>query len=174
MPISATGPRIRRTAERGLTLVELLLALAIAGLAASAVLITLPPGRESLDAAGASLAAKLRFAANLAVLRGETVGADVTVDGYRFYRLQARGWQLIEQDSPLAPSSWQEPMRVELRQHGLPLSITREEARQPDPRLRFEPIGLATAFTLHLSRDQHRLTIRGDTAGEVVLEAGND
>lgn len=176
MPISATGPKTTdsRRGERGLTLVELLVGLAIAGLAASAVLLSLPPARDSVPVKAERLAARLRAAADLAVVSGRSIGMEVTQEGYRFYRREAAGWRPLGRNSSLEAAGWPASVEADLVL-GRPLFVAAESVRDaaPSPVIRFEPIGLATPFTLQLRAAGEAIRIRGDRAGVITLEPGD-
>jgi len=176
-PRFAAGARSRfginsRRGERGLTLVELLVGLAIAGLAAAAVLLALPPGRESLPAEAERLAAKLRAAADLAVISGRMIGVEVTARGYRFYRREAQGWEPLAVDPALEAGAWSTAVTAHLVREGAVFAAADDtQGGATSPGIRFDPIGLATPFELRLAAADEALRIRGDMAGAIILEA---
>lgn len=160
--------------QRGLTLVELLVGLAIAGLAASAVLLSLPPARASLPAEAERLASRLRAAADLAVVTGRSIGVEVTGEGYRFYRRAADGWRPLGSNPTLKAADWSTPVETDLVREGTVFAASDSaQDRSPPPSIRFDPIGLATPFTLRLAAGGEAFRIRGDMAGAIALESGD-
>lgn len=91
--------------DRGFTLVEMMVVLTLIGLAAAAVILTLPPS------GGSALTDATRFAARVAALRdrsvieGRTHGLWVTASGYGFERRAADAWQPLD-DGRLSRSDW--------------------------------------------------------------------
>lgn len=161
-----------RAAERGLTLVELLVGLAIAGLAAGAVILTLPASPDTLEREGVRLAAKLRAASDLAILSGQSIGVSITPAGYRFHRMEGGTWRAFGSGSPLTPADWPDAVRAELETGGMLVAEAAGEENQPD--LRFEPVAMATPFTLRLLGWGERFAITGDGAGHIRLMRGED
>lgn len=159
-------------AECGLTLVELLIALAIAGMAASAVVLTLPASGDALSREGARLAAKLRLAGDLAVLRGHPIGLELTADGYRFVRLEAGDWRVLDEIAPLAAADWSAPSAIRL-DSGETAFVREDDTALGEgaPAIRFDAIGLASPFTLRIARGGRSAALSGDRTGKIELEA---
>src|SRR5690606_9353841 len=81
---------------RGFTLVELMVALAVIGLAGAAVALTLPSGDDGLAKEAETFAARLAHARDEAILGMRTVEVEVTARGYGFSRRRFEGWQPLE------------------------------------------------------------------------------
>src|SRR5690606_16735040 len=87
-PTSATGAD-RRAARAGLSLVEVLVVLALAGLAASAVVMTLPSGRGGAADEAEVFAARLARAREEAILTNRIIEAEADAEGWRFQTVRA-------------------------------------------------------------------------------------
>ncbi|QJQ32245.1 prepilin-type N-terminal cleavage/methylation domain-containing protein [Sphingomonas lacunae] len=101
----ARTDRLPLTREAGFTLVELMVVLALVGLAATAVILSMPPS------GGGAMGQATRFAARIAALRDTAVidarphGLWVTASGYGFERRSGGQWQPLE-DGRLARDDW--------------------------------------------------------------------
>lgn len=98
--------RSRRSPETGFTLIEVLVVLVIIGVVLTFATLSVNPSGPSdrLDTASQRLLALAQEAADEAILSGETIGLQISDQGYRFIRLTDRGWQAIPAgDSPLRP-----------------------------------------------------------------------
>ena len=67
-------PLLRRSAQRGFSLVEILIVLALAAMVAGVVVINAPPGRSDVRRAAERLAARFDFAAQDAITKGALIG----------------------------------------------------------------------------------------------------
>lgn len=139
--------------EAGFTLVEMMVVLALIGLAAAAVVLTLPPpGGNALDEA-------TRFAARVAALRdrsvieGRTHGLWVTASGYGFERRTADAWQPLD-DGRLSRADWRNGT-----------AITVDGSAQG--RLSFSRVGLP-------DRPMQVDFRSGETAAAVVIDAAGE
>ncbi len=92
MPISGTGNRGKQS---GLTLVEILVALAIIGLLAGVVILTLPAEQSTTRQQAFELGRQMKAAYELSVTAGQLVAMDVTETGYEFQLYGRDGWQLL-------------------------------------------------------------------------------
>lgn len=149
MPISATGNDARLTArgEAGFSLVELVVALVIIGLLASAVVLTMPDPRGRLIDAGESFAARAHAAQEAAIVESRDVALWVSANGYGFERYANGAWVPVTQ-RPFEERSWPEGTEAQL-------------ARQSDERTRliFDATGLNDPLDLTLSRDDESVTV---------------
>lgn len=153
-PTSATGA----SAEQGFTLVELMVALFIMGLAGGAVLLSVPNGRSQLAAEAEALGARLKRAQEEAILTNHPIDLSLTEDGYRF-RTFARGrWSPLS-DEPFAAHSWEAGVRGTL------------SAQDGRASLRFDPTGSADPGVVILTRETRRVRIRVQETGQVSIDA---
>jgi general secretion pathway protein H len=79
--------------ERGFTLVELMVVLAILALAATAVVLTMPGEERSVRDEADRLAARLAAARDVAVIEGRGVAVHFAPSGYGFERRVEGAWQ---------------------------------------------------------------------------------
>lgn len=91
------GPRFVRSesknqSQAGVTLVELLLAMTILGLAVSVVILNTPSGGQTAKREATRFAARLNAASDEAIISGEVIGLDVSLRDYRFLRLRNGEW----------------------------------------------------------------------------------
>ncbi len=91
--VADTERRLRR--QGGVTLVEVLLALAIVGLAASVVVLNAPASDRQVRREAERFAARLAAAQDEALLSGRPVGLDPVAGGYRFLRYADDEWTLM-------------------------------------------------------------------------------
>lgn len=161
-------PDPRRT--RGVTLIELLVALVIVATLTAAVTLAIPDfGARRSDAAAEQLAARIGLACERAMVSGRDVGIRVAVDGLRFGQFEAGAFQPWVDD----PS---EPLRPRTLSHGLQLQLMRdgrvlEFDDNVAPQLACQASGELTPFELLLLRDALPLwRIRGLASGSVERE----
>lgn len=147
---------MRRT--RGFTLVELMVALAVIGLAGATVALTLPSGDDVLAREAEVFAARLAHARDEAILGMRTVEVAVTASGYGFSRRRFEGWQPLE-GRDFASIEWQAGTRPRL---------PRSDARLT---FRFDPTGATEPATLVLLREGRSARVSVDGGGKVAIDA---
>lgn len=154
-PTSATGAeRVRRA---GFTLVELLLALAIIGLAAAAVTLAAPDPRPSLAREADRLAARALRAQETALIENKAVALEIDARGYGFRIREAGAWRALEK-KPFARVPWEEGTAADL---GGARAV----------RFAFDPTGLAEPARVALRRDGDVRILRLNEAGEIEVAA---
>lgn len=161
-PIWATGRRDilwsaasgRAPDRAGFTLVELLMVVAILGLAAGAVVLAVPDPRPAVGVEAERFAARLARAREEAVLSNRPVAVEVTLAGYGFSVHEGGGWSALS-EGPFGPEVWQ-------------------AGTAPEPaeasRVVFDPTGVAEPLALTLVRDGKRVAVVVDGAGEVRID----
>ncbi len=119
MPISAAGNNsgepgvtpVTRFAERGFTLVELMVVVTIIGLASAVALWAMPDPRGRVVDEAARFAVRTRAAHDAAIVEARPVSLWVTAGGYGFDRRLAGNWVPIG-DKPLRVTRWSDGTRA--------------------------------------------------------------
>ncbi|MFC7379436.1 GspH/FimT family pseudopilin [Brevundimonas sp. GCM10030266] len=150
-PTSATGGKTRQ----GFTLVELLMVVAIIGLAAGAVVLTLPDPRPAVATEAERFAARLVRAREEAILTNRSVAVEASANGYAFSTFDGLQWTPLG-EGPFRAEDWSEGATV--------------SPADPAVRVVFDPSGVADPATLTLAREGRSRTISVDGAGEVRVD----
>ena len=157
MPTSpAPTDRSVTRAERGFTLIELMVVVTLIGILAAAVVVTLPDPRGRLTQAGERFAARVAAARDRAVIEGRPMGLFVTPSGYGFEAWRDGRWEAFS-DGPFAGGRW-------------PADTTATAGGEAGARLAFDSLGLPDQPTdVTLSREAERVTIAVDAGGDVSV-----
>lgn len=152
----APTDRARLTREAGFTLVELMVVLALIGLAAAVVILSMPAS------GGGAMGQATRFAARIAALRdtavtdGRTHGLWVTASGYGFERRSGGQWQPLD-EGRLARDDWAA---------GTAVSIN----GTTQGRLAFDRVGLPTApLRIDFTSGGTSASVQVSASGEVSV-----
>ena len=150
-PTSATGSL---QARRGFTLVEVMVAVAIMGLAAGFILLAAPGREPNLTTEAARLGARLLHARDEAVLTNRTFEVRLSPAGYDFDVVTA-GRRDAVKDGPFQAMGWVEGTMIEAA----------------PARIAFDPTGGAQPVQVVLSRGPARMAVSVDAAGNVRVHA---
>jgi len=187
MRISAIGrTSLRRQAQRGLTLVEVLVVVLILGLMAGVVVMTLPSDEDTAKAEAFRFASQVRVAQELAITRGQIVGLRTDSGGYDFLVYSANGWQpltLPGNEAPAHQLGLDAQMSIELGGEPAtgtaggdqPFTLSRQEreALPPEPDLLFLPTGGNPAFTAFFTGPVMNWQVVSAADGTLTVEAAN-
>lgn len=145
--------RLARARESGFTLVELMVVMAILGLASAAVVLAMPDPRGDLRGDAERFAARARAAQDAAVIEARDMALSVDGGGYSFARLDHGRWQPLS-DKAFAPRRWSTDARALVGDAGR-------------ARVLFDTTGGAEPLDVTLVRDAQRIRIRLDADGTI-------
>lgn len=149
---------IRRQNDQGFSLVEVMMVVAIIGLMASAVVLTLPSNDQKTKQTLTRLETALVALSRNSILSGNIIGLVITQDGFETVRLSDDGW--VADNSTLKPEvrQWLPLTLTSLQVEGASLSTA---ATGLQPQLWFLPTGEHPAYSLEFN----------DGRGRVILSA---
>jgi general secretion pathway protein H len=127
---------------------------AIIGLAAGAVVLSMPDPRPAVGQEAERFAARLAAARDEAVLSNRPVAVEATASGYAFSSFDGAAWSPLR-DGPFEDEAWAE---------GAVLTASVTPAR-----VVFDPTGTADPVSLTLARDGGARTVVVDGAGQVSI-----
>jgi len=110
MLISATGNKNPRR-DAGFTIAEILIVLALIGLAARAVVLVLPNDQRALAREVETFAARVKAAQDIAVVRNRALFGVVDTFGYRFEEYSGNSWVAFEAQR-ITASDWSDETQV--------------------------------------------------------------
>lgn len=155
-PTSEAGlTPVRRSAEHGFTLIELMVVVTILALVSAAVVLTLPGGEAKLRADAERFAGRVAAARDDAILQSRPMAVWVSPSAYGFARRTRGQWQPLE-DKPFATTVWRDGVVADTQ--GQQLRITFDGTGMTD-----QPV----AVTLFREGLRQAVTVEAD--GKVLV-----
>lgn len=157
--------------ERGFTLLEVLVVVAIAAILTGFVVLRLGDfgADHSAERQLERLAALIDAQCEQALFQSRPRGLRITEDGYDFWQDTSGGWVALPGEGLTRPRRFPEPTRIELDVSGHHVRLGDEPEA---PQLICEPLGTLTAFTLTLEAGDERMRLVSDGSGRLNLERG--
>jgi len=152
----ALGRTRSRAAERGFTLIELMVVLTILGFVSAAVILAIPDPRGRVIEDADRFAARLAAARDEAIVTARPMGVWVSASGYGFQRREGAQWVPLE-DKPFGTVNWKAGTRA----------LVGKDGRQ---QIGFDGTGLPTdPMTVTLAREAEHVAVTVDMAGKVMV-----
>jgi general secretion pathway protein H len=162
MPILATGSS-RWSAQAGVTLVEMMVALFVAGMVAGAVLLMAPSPERTQHDAARRLAARMTAAGDESILLNRRIALVVSPEGYGFDRFEQGGWVRISDGGGLSFRAW--PRGVALR----PVDVKANDLGEQRVAY-FDPVTGANPAQIVLEGERANWAVSIDKAGAIHVD----
>lgn len=153
------------TYQRGLTLLELLVVLAVLAFAVGVVVVNAPPQRSGAKHEAERFAARLVAASENAASSGAPARARLETTGYRFERYDGDGWRADRTERALPAH-----ISLEARPRAAAMANdSRDDGRAPQW-LTLDPVGMTDAYEVAFADAGERWLVSVDVAGRVEVK----
>ncbi|WP_148715300.1 GspH/FimT family pseudopilin [Chitinolyticbacter meiyuanensis] len=149
--------------QRGFTLIEILVALALVGIILGLALLRFDPSdNQTLDRESQRLALLLEGARDEAIASGRALAWSSDGGGYQFWLLDDRNtWQALPNHDTLKPRELPDAVRVSA------IVVDGRDVRLGE-RLVFDPSGVNPAYQITLAAGERRRLVIGDLLGRAA------
>ena len=145
--------------RNGFTLIELMVVIAVMGLLAGAVILTVGAPGGGPQPTAARFAGRLAAARDQAILTGQPISAWVSPSGYGFDRFREGHWEAMT-DKPFDAANWAKGT-----------DVGGAAATSGRARVRFDSLGMPDQpFEIRVSRGGQAALVRVDANGDVTME----
>ena len=160
-----------RSPQAGVSLVEVLAAVAIIALLSGAVVVYWTSGSSPAREAADRLALRLSEAREHVLVTGETLGFAAEIDGtgWRFFRFRNGVWTVVQDHPALEPERLGAQVRLRIVDGALPRRPADTDIVAPE--VLFDPGGFDAPFDYELRDRESRILVRRTDAGGFQVDA---
>lgn len=164
----------RRINQRGLSLLELLVVLAVLALGSAIVVLNAPPSRSAARAEAERFAARVAAGYSDAVVRGAPARVRIDAASYAFERYDGEAWTLAQNAKLFGSRTMPEGVFLAATPSDGAIANRREDDKEDDDAqfIVIDPLGAGEAFEVRFSDGREVWRVDVDAAGK--LEVGRD
>ncbi len=165
-----------RSKQRGVTLLELLVVMAILALTASIIVLSAPPARGPAKEEAERFAARLVTASQEAIVTGQVLRLDFSPAEYRFLAFREGAWKPLSEKPSLEPRQISGSVLTTIAIADAALANEPSRTARDDPvrRVLLDPIGAAVPFTVDFADRRERWRVELGADGAVGVKAHED
>ncbi|MEQ1931926.1 MAG: prepilin-type N-terminal cleavage/methylation domain-containing protein [Parvularculaceae bacterium] len=168
---------IARARQRGVTLVELLVVMAILVFAASLIVLNAPPVRAQAKEEAERFAARTRAAWEDSVVQGTAAAVAVSNNAYKVERFVGGKWQVEPSGRPFSERRMPPGVAILAKIDDPALKNEASAAGKDDKkpaRIILDPIGLTTPFRVEFRDGRERWVVRNLPDETIMVERDGD
>lgn len=169
------GRKVTRRRQRGLTLVELLVVVAILAIASSVVMLTAPPLRPKVRDDAERFAARLQLALDQSISSTAPMRLSLDAKGYAFETFGPEGWAAIDKIPALSPQLFDKrttaTAEIDDASNGnsLALGAEEEEGEEGIYLVPLDALGAQQSFGVTFTSADGGWNVRLDATGGVTV-----